>query len=108
MRASSLSTRDRLRLLVERLEREREQTERLDVARIGLEARLQLLQRAARIVAAQVEPGELAIERVIVGLVPEQALGDLDEVVLPALAAQLLARHVELQSTASSTSPSFE
>ena len=97
MRASSLSTRDRLRLLIERLERVREQAERLDVARIGLEARLQLLQRAARIVAAQVQTGELAVERVVVGLVPEQALGDLDEVVLAALPAQLLARDVELR-----------
>src|SRR5205823_4711693 len=80
----------------ERLEREREQAERLDVARVGLEAQLELLERAPRIVAAQIEPRELAVERVIVGLVPEQTLGDLDEVVLTRLPAQRLARDREL------------
>jgi hypothetical protein len=40
-------------------------------------------------------------------LVPQQALGDLDEVVLPALPTQLLARDGEL-GDASSVSPSFE
>ena len=87
---------DGLRLLIERLERLREQPERLDVARIGLEARLQLLQRAARIVATQVQARELAVERVVRRAMPQQALGDLDEVVLPALAPQLLARRREL------------
>jgi hypothetical protein len=43
-----------------------------------------------------VEPGELAIERLVVGLVPQQALGDLQEVVLATLPAQLLARDLEL------------
>ena len=92
-----LQHRDGLGFLIERGERDREQAERLDVARIGLEARLELLQRAARIVAAQVQAGELAVERVVIRLVPQQALGDLDEVVLPALAAQLLARVRELR-----------
>jgi len=87
---------DRLGLLVERLERLGEQAEGLDVARIGLEAGLELLQRPPRIVAPQVQPGELAVERLVVRLVPQQALGDLEEVVLAALAAQLVAGDLEL------------
>src|SRR5262249_30140373 len=91
-----LEHRDGLRLLLESLERLREQAERLDVARIRLEARLELLQRAPRIVSPQVQPGELAIQRVIIRLVPQQTFGDLDEIVLAALAPQLLARDREL------------
>ncbi len=91
-----LEHRDGLALLVERLERLRQERQRLDVARIRLEADLELLQRAPRIAAAEVEPGELAVEITVVGAVPEQTLGDLDEVVLTVLAAELIAHLREL------------
>jgi len=66
---------DRLGLLLEGLERLGEQAEGLDVARIGLEAGLQLLERAPRVIAPQVQPGELAVERLVVGFVLASSAG---------------------------------
>ncbi len=87
---------DGLRLLVERQESSRQESERLHVARIGLEAGLELLQRVPRVVALQVEPGELAVHRMVVGLVPDEPLGHLDEVVEPPVGAEILGRLGEL------------
>jgi hypothetical protein len=92
-----LEHRHGLGALIERLERLRQERQRLDVARVGLEAQLELLQRAPRIVLAQVQAGELAVEISLLGAVPQQALGDLDEVVEPVLPAQLLADRGELR-----------
>ena len=91
-----LEHRDGLALLIERLERLGQEAERVNVARIRLEAGLELLQRAARIGAAQVQVGQLAVERHVVRLVPEQPLGHLDEVVEPVVLAQVVAGLAEL------------
>jgi hypothetical protein len=54
------------------------------------------LKQACSFWSAQIEAGELAHQAVVLRLVPEQTLGDLHEVVLAVLPAQLLARVGEL------------
>ena len=79
--------RNGLGFLVEPLERLCEQRQGFDVARVGLEADLQFLQRTTRIVATDVQRRQLTREIVILRLVPEQTLGNLEKILLAILFA---------------------
>jgi hypothetical protein len=86
---------DGLRVLPQHVERTRKQLERGHVLRVGLEADLQLAERALRVVALEVHLGDLARD-CDVGPVKQQALGDLQIVVHAPLLTEQVGTSLEL------------
>ncbi len=85
---------DRLRPLPEVAERLREELQRLDVLRVGLEAELQLRERALRVALREVDVGELAREAEVVRERGDP-LRDLQVLVRPAVLLEVVGRPPE-------------
>ena len=85
---------DRLRPLPEVAERLREELQRLDVLRVGLEAELQLRERALRVALREVDVGELARETEVVRERGDP-LRDLQVLVRPAVLLEVVGRPPE-------------